>query len=157
MKLGAIPWKQITESFSAISDFQREILELQENDQIASLLDSTEAAPFLNYSRNIHQFKHSIYEGIRNAFLKQFESQVLDNVLITEYYFMNEMYFAVVGKVAPYLQTGKELLELFRKELEESIPNQKVQNGILFLVLSSIDQAVKERVLLLHYDNVFAC
>ena len=42
----AIPWNEITVAFDAISDFEKEIQELQNQDQIASLLESPEAAPF---------------------------------------------------------------------------------------------------------------
>ena len=144
-------------AFDAISDFEKEIQELQNHEQIASLLDSPEAAPFLNYSTKIRQYKHELYECIRTAFMRYYEYQVLDNVLVTQYYSMNDLYLTVIGQVAPYLQAGKEFFESFRKDLEESISNQMVQNGILFLVLSAIDKAVKERFLLLHYDDVAVC
>lgn len=153
----AIPWNEITVAFAAISDFEKEIQELQNQDQIASLLESPEAAPFLDYSKKTRQYKHELYESIRTAFMRFYEYQVLDNVLVTQYYSMNELYLTVIGRVAPYLQAGKECFESFRKDLEESISNQMVQNGILFLVLSAIDKAVKERFLLLHYDDVAVC
>ena len=153
----AIPWSDITVAFDAISDFEKEIQELQNHEQIASLLDSPEAAPFLNYSTKIRQYKHELYECIRTAFMRYYEYQVLDNVLVTQYYSMNDHYLTVIGQVAPYLQAGKEFFESFRKDLEESISNQMIQNGILFLVLSAIDKGVKERFLLLHYDDVAVC
>ena len=156
-KKKVIPWKAITAAFDAVSDFEKEIKELQNHDEIASLLDRSEAAPLLKYSEKIRKYKHEIYETIQTAFIKHFNNQVLDNVLKTEYYSMNKLHLTVIDKVSPYFLTGKELFEEFRKDLEESISNQMIQNGILFLVLSEIDKGVKERFLLLHYDNVRIC
>ena len=87
----AIPWNEITVAFAAISDFEKEIQELQNQDQIASLLESPEAAPFLDYSKKTRQYKHELYESIRTAFMRFYEYQVLDNVLVTQHYSMNEL------------------------------------------------------------------
>ena len=71
-----------------------------------------------------------------------------------EYYTLAEPNYSLMEQMIRFIDIGRDTLEMFRKELEDSIRNPIVDNGILFLMLSMIDREVKERVLRLHYDKV---
>ena len=149
-----LPWSDIRKALYSVDLFSDEIDSLMNNEQLFLLFDKQDMQPFLNYPKRIRAFKHKIYENICLKCQTYYIKYVLDEVMTVEYYTLEEPNYSQMEQITRFIDIGEDTLAFFRKELEESIKNPVVDNGILFLMLSMIDREVKERVLRLHYNKV---
>lgn len=149
-----LPWSDIRKALDSVDLFSDEIDSLMNNEQLFLLFDEPDMRPFLEYPKRIRTFKHKIYENICLKCQTYYKKYVLDEVMTIEYYTLAEPNYSLMEQMIRFIDIGRDTLEMFRKELEDSIRNPIVDNGILFLMLSMIDREVKERVLRLHYDKV---
>ena len=83
---------------------------------------------------------------------------VVEEVLLTEYYTCSDYTTSLDDHAVRAIERAQERLEQEVTLMRNSIPEERIQRGIVFRCLRLLDKEVKERTLFIHYNRViFLC
>ena len=102
--------------------------------------------------------KQSVVQRAVDSLAEALKTGVVEEVLLTEYYTCSDYTTSLDDHAVRAIERAQERLEQEVTLMRNSIPDARIQRGIVFRCLRLLDKEVKERTLFIHYNRViFLC
>ena len=102
--------------------------------------------------------KQSVVQSAVDGLAEALKTGVVEEVLLTEYYTCSDYTTSLADHAVRAIERAQERLGQEGTLMRNSIPEERIQRGIVFRCLRLLDKEVKERTLFIHYNRViFLC
>lgn len=146
--------------FAAFASLLRLFAAAQQHPTLSALLetDDTLAAAFQVEEDSLAGLKQSVVQRAVDSLAEALKTGVVEEVLLTEYYTCSDYTTSLDDHAMRAIERAQERLEQEVTLMRNSIPEERIQRGIVFRCLRLLDKEVKERTLFIHYNRViFLC
>ena len=146
--------------FAAFASLLRLFATVQKHPTLSALLetDDTLAAAFQVEEDSLAGLKQSVVQRAVDGLAEALKTGVVEEVLLTEYYTCSDYTTSLDDHAVRAIERAQERLEQEVTLMRNSIPDARIQRGIVFRCLRLLDKEVKERTLFIHYNRViFLC
>ena len=146
--------------FAAFASLLRLFAAAQQHPTLSALLetDDTLAAAFQVEEDSLAGLKQSVVQRAVDGLTEALKTGVVEEVLLTEYYTCSDYTTSLDDHAVRAIERAQERLEQEVTLMRNSIPDARIQRGIVFRCLRLLDKEVKERTLFIHYNRViFLC
>ena len=146
--------------FAAFASLLRLFAAAQQHPTLSALLetDDTLAAAFQVEEDSLAGLKQSVVQRAVDGLAEALKTGVVEEVLLTEYYTCSDYTTSLDDHAVRAIERAQERLEQEVTLMRNSIPDARIQRGIVFRCLRLLDKEVKERTLFIHYNRViFLC
>ena len=149
-----------TTDWPAFASLLRLFAAAQQHPTLSALLetDDTLAAAFQVEEDSLAGLKQSVVQRAVDGLAEALKTGVVEEVLLTEYYTCSDYTTSLDDHAVRAIERAQERLEQEVTLMRNSIPDARIQRGIVFRCLRLLDKEVKERTLFIHYNRViFLC
>ena len=132
----------------------------QQHPTLSALLETDDAlaAAFQAEEDSLAGLKQSVVQRAVDGLAEALKTGVVEEVLLTEYYTCSDYTTSLADHAVRAIERAQERLEQEVTLMRNSIPEERIQRGIVFRCLRLLDKEVKERTLFIHYNRViFLC
>lgn len=128
----------------------------QQHPTLSALLEKNEtlAAAFQEEEELVTGLKQSVVQMVVDRLAETLKAGVVEEVLLTEYYTYSDYKLSLDDHAMRTIQRAQERLEQEVTLIRNSIPEERIQTGIVFRSLRLLDKEVKNRTLFIHYNRV---
>ena len=146
--------------FAAFASLLRLFAAAQQHPTLSALLETDDAlaAAFQVEEDSLAGLKQSVVQRAVDGLAEALKTGVVEEVLLTEYYTCSDYTTSLDDHAVRAIERAQERLEQEVTLMRNSIPDARIQRGIVFRCLRLLDKEVKERTLFIHYNRViFLC
>lgn len=146
--------------FAAFASLLRLFAAAQQHPTLSALLETDDAlaAAFQAEEDSLAGLKQSVVQRAVDGLAEALKTGVVEEVLLTEYYTCSDYTTSLDDHAVRAIERAQERLEQEVTLMRNSIPEERIQRGIVFRCLRLLDKEVKERTLFIHYNRViFLC
>ena len=146
--------------FAAFASLLRLFAAAQQHPTLSALLETDDAlaAAFQVEEDSLAGLKQSVVQRAVDGLAEALKTGVVEEVLLTEYYTCSDYTTSLDDHAVRAIERAQERLEQEVTLMRNSIPEERIQRGIVFRCLRLLDKEVKERTLFIHYNRViFLC
>lgn len=146
--------------FAAFASLLRLFAAAQQHPTLSALLETDDAlaAAFQAEEDSLAGLKQSVVQRAVDGLAEALKTGVVEEVLLTEYYTCSDYTTSLDDHAVRAIERAQERLEQEVTLMRNSIPDARIQRGIVFRCLRLLDKEVKERTLFIHYNRViFLC
>lgn len=146
--------------FAAFASLLRLFAAAQQHPTLSALLETDDAlaAAFQAEEDSLAGLKQSVVQRAVDGLAEALKTGVVEEVLLTEYYTCSDYTTSLDDHAVRAIEHAQERLEQEVTLMRNSIPDARIQRGIVFRCLRLLDKEVKERTLFIHYNRViFLC
>ena len=146
--------------FAAFASLLRLFAAAQQHPTLSALLETDDAlaAAFQVEEDSLAGLKQSVVQRAVDGLAEALKTGVGEEVLLTEYYTCSDYTTSLDDHAVRAIERAQERLEQEVTLMRNSIPDARIQRGIVFRCLRLLDKEVKERTLFIHYNRViFLC
>lgn len=146
--------------FAAFASLLRLFAAAQQHPTLSALLETDDAlaAAFQVEEDSLAGLKQSVVQRAVDSLAEALKTGVVEEVLLTEYYTCSDYTTSLDDHAVRAIERAQERLEQEVTLMRNSIPEERIQRGIVFRCLRLLDKEVKERTLFIHYNRViFLC
>ena len=146
--------------FAAFASLLRLFAAAQQHPTLSALLETDDAlaAAFQVEEDRLAGLKQRVVQRAVDGLAEALKTGVVEEVLLTEYYTCSDYTTSLDDHAVRAIERAQERLEQEVTLMRNSIPEERIQRGIVFRCLRLLDKEVKERTLFIHYNRViFLC
>lgn len=142
--------------FASFASLLRLFAAAQQHPTLSALLETDDAlaAAFQAEEDNLAGLKQSVVQRAVDGLAEALKTGVVEEVLLTEYYTCSDYTTSLDDHAMRAIERAQERLEQEVTLMRNSIPEERIQRGIVFRCLRLLDKEVKERTLFIHYNRV---
>ncbi|OAO14791.1 hypothetical protein AV274_3495 [Blastocystis sp. ATCC 50177/Nand II] len=141
--------------FAAFASLLRLFAAAQQHPTLSALLETDDAlaAAFQVEEDSLAGLKQSVVQRAVDGLAEALKTGVVEEVLLTEYYTCSDYTTSLDDHAVRAIERAQERLEQEVTLMRNSIPEERIQRGIVFRCLRLLDKEVKERTLFIHYNR----